>query len=306
MTRVLVTGASGFVGRAALEALARHGFEVHAASRRKPDTAAPHVWREADLLDPRSPSRVVNGARPDIILHLAWIVEHGVFWTSPRNPDWVGASLALARAGAEAGARYFIGAGTCYEYDWPADGACSEVHTPLKPAQPYSIAKDAARRGIEAMSAEAGFAFAWARLFFLYGPGEGPNRLVPGLARALLAGEPAKCSSGRAVRDFIDVRDAGEALAAVALSGLSGPVNIASGEGVSVAEIAKKLGDLSGRPDLVRVGALADRPDEPPRIVADVTRLRTETAFRPTWTLDAGLRDALRYWSLPDRDVAPR
>lgn len=306
MKRILLTGASGFVGRAAMEAFARRGVEVHAVSRRKPETAVPHIWHQADLLEPHSSSIVVNEVRPDAILHLAWIVEHGVFWTSPRNLDWVGASLALARDGANAGARSFIGVGTCYEYDWPEDGACNEVRTPLRPATLYGIAKDTARRQIEALSAEAGFAFAWARLFLLYGPGEDPNRLMPSLARALMAGEPAKCSSGRAVRDFIDVRDASEALAAIAFSGLTGPVNIATGEGTSIADIARKLGSISGRPDLVRIGALPDRPGEPPRIVADIGRLQNEAGFRPARSLDEGLRDTLRYWSPHVRGDTPR
>jgi nucleoside-diphosphate-sugar epimerase len=217
VVRVLVSGASGFVGRSTLEALARRGADLHAISRHKPQSDLRLVWHRANLFDHDRIHAIVNEARPDVILHLAWIVEHGAFWTSPQNLDWIGASLALARAGAENGARRFIGVGTCYEYDWPQDGTCAEFDTPLRPSTLYGVCKDATRRAIDAFSAEVGFSFAWARLFFLYGPGEGSERLIPAVARALAANKPAMCTSGAAVRDFMDVRDAGEAVAPVAL-----------------------------------------------------------------------------------------
>ncbi len=145
--------------------------------------------------------------------------------------------------------------------------------------------------------------FAWARLFFLYGPGESPGRLVPSVAQALANGEPAKCSSGTGVRDFMDVRDAGEALTSLALSDVSGAVNVASGSGISVADVARTLGRLAGKPELVQVGALEDRPTEPPRIVADVARLRDEVGYQPGRTLEAGLEEALAYWTRTEGKV---
>jgi nucleoside-diphosphate-sugar epimerase len=142
---------------------------------------------------------------------------------------------------------------------------------------------------------QAGLSFAWARMFFLYGPDEAPNRLVASIARALVRGEPALSSSGRAIRDFMDTRDAGAALAALALAGTAGDVNIATGEAHSVREIATLLGDIAGRPDLIQFGALPDR-EEPPYIVGSNKRLRHEVGFDPAFTLEQGLRDALTFW----------
>lgn len=295
--RVLVTGASGFVGQATVDALIARGADVHAVSRQRPETAGGAIWHEADLLNHRAVESVVAAVRPDAVLHLAWYAEHGAFWNAPQNLDWVSASLVLARASAEAGSKRFVGIGTCFEYGDANDSVCSETGTPARPADLYSVAKDACRRMIAAFAAEAGFSFAWARLFFLYGPGEDERRLVPSLARSLAAGESADCSSGLVVRDFMDVRDAGEALAAVVLSDLMGAINIGSGEATSVAEVAEKLGVLSNRPHLVQIGALPDRPNEPSRVVADVARLRTGLKFRPGRNLDEGLRDALDYWA---------
>lgn len=294
--RILVTGASGFVGRQVAGALAERGATVIAVSRRPP-AANGHVgWLEADLLNERAADTVVAAARPDVVVHLAWIVEHGVFWTSPLNLAWVAASLRLARAAADNQVGRFVAIGTCYEYAWPAAADCEEDATPIAPSTLYGVSKDATRRILSAYLKDCGVSFAWARLFFLYGPGEGPNRLVPSICRSLAAGEPAACSRGLAVRDFMDVRDAGSAIAGVALAGVTGDINIAASEPASVADVALALGRLAGRSDLIRLGALPDRPGEPPRITATGARLRETTGFLPRFDLDTGLADAIAYW----------
>ena len=92
--RVLVTGASGFVGRMVLAPLAGRGFEVHAVSRRPPAGGA--TWHQADLLDGAEQHRLLRDIRPTLLVHAAWYVEHGRFWTAPENADWLEASAALA------------------------------------------------------------------------------------------------------------------------------------------------------------------------------------------------------------------
>ena len=295
--RILLTGASGFIGRHALSALAAAGHEVHAVSRHRPPVSCDYVWHCVDLLSAGGPKQVVDAAKPDAILHLAWCVEHGKFWTDDANLAWLSASLELARAAREGGVLRFVGTGTCYEYEWPLDSNCDERSTPLAAHTLYDTSKDACRRALESYCSQHKMGFAWGRLFFLYGPNEAQSRLVASIAHALQSGEAAKCSDGQVVRDFMDVRDAGAALGALVLSDVVGSVNIASGEAISVAELAMRLGKLSGRPELVQLGALPNRAGEPPRIVADVKRLRDEVKFTPTRSLDEGLQDALSYWA---------
>ncbi len=300
--RILLTGASGFVGRQALAALAVSTHEVHAVSRQLPPDSSGVIWHKADLLHTDAPLEIVESVRPDCVLHLAWCVEHGKFWTDPANIDWAAATLKLAQASAASGVRRFVGAGTCYEYDWPADGVCNELDTPIRAHTLYDETKDACRHALATLASDAGMSFSWARLFFLYGPYENPGRLVSSVARALLRGEEARCSAGLAIRDFMDVRDAGAALAALASSNVEGPVNIASGAPVSVADLVRRLAQLAERSDLLRLGAIPDRTGEPPRIVADITRLKTEVGFVPTHDLDSGLRNALSFWANIETD----
>jgi nucleoside-diphosphate-sugar epimerase len=297
MTKVLVTGANGFVGRTAVAALLRRGAEVHAVTRRPADPTSSVRWHTADLLNPHSIAAVVRQAAPDVVLHLAWIVEHGLFWTSTENIPWVSASALPAKEAHAAGASRFVGVGTCFEYDLDEVLSCCEHSTSLRPKTFYGVAKDATRRLVEGFAQLVGLSFAWARLFHLYGQGEGERRLVPSVARAILAGTPAKCSSGTVVGDFMDVRDAGDALAAITLGTVTGPVNVGTGIATSVGMVASMLGSLAGRPELVALGALADRPNEPRRIVADITRLMTETDATRSRSLEDGLRSALEYWA---------
>jgi nucleoside-diphosphate-sugar epimerase len=295
--RILVTGASGFIGRNVWPHLVAAGHEVIAAGRRVPSEEHPLLhFVPLDLLQAGEIDPVVRRTRPDMLLHLAWAVEHGRFWEDPANMEWVAASLQLARAAERAGAQRIVMAGTCFEYAWPGSGVCHEETTQIASHTFYDISKNSLRTLVEEWAKKVDVSFSWARIFHLYGAGEAPQRLVADIARALADGRAAKCSSGRAVRDFMDVRDVGAALATLLLSDVAGIVNVASGQGVTIAEIARLMGELAERPDLIELGALPDRPNEPLQIVADAERLIREVGFVPRVSLRKGLRDALAYW----------
>jgi nucleoside-diphosphate-sugar epimerase len=297
--RALVTGGSGFVGRPTVIALVERGWEVHVATG---GGVAPQATAHRFDLLREDAGELVRAIAPDAILHLAWRVEPGKFWTDPANLDWVAASLRLARAAAEGGVRRFVGVGTCYEYDWPADAPCVEGVTPLAAHTLYDTTKAALAAILRRYFADAGVGFAWARLFYLFGPGEDARRFVPSVARALARGEPARCTRGVAVRDFLDVRDAGAALAKLVAGDFCGDVNIGSGVAARLSDIAERLAALAGRRDLLQLGALPDRSDEPPTVVADTRILREEVGFRPRFDLDTGLVAAVDYWREREAD----
>ena len=301
MKRVLVTGASGFIGRAALAPLAARGFEVHAVSRRPPrDAGAGVTWHAHDLLAAGEPARVVERVRPTHLLHLAWYAVPGKYWTAPENVDWVAASAALARAFAEHGGRRFVGAGTCAEYA-PAAGNCDERATPLAPATLYGTCKHATRIVIESLAAGR-FSFAWGRIFFLYGPHEHESRLVPGVVRALLAGREALCTAGTQVRDFMHVEDVAAAFAALLDSDVDGAVNIASGEPVALAEVVRTIARQLDAEPLVRLGARPIPAGELPSITAATARLRDEVGWGHGRSLESGLAETIEWWRAGARE----
>jgi nucleoside-diphosphate-sugar epimerase len=289
----MLTGATGFIGRHALTALTQAGHEVHAVARRGGPELVGVTWYEADLL---AGAEFVTETRPEVLVHLAWYAEHARFWTSIENVRWVEASLELLRAFAAAGGRRVVMAGTCAEYEWGREQDLNEHDSPLRPSTLYGVCKDALRRVASAYASEAALELAWGRLFFLYGPHEQPTRLVPGVIRALLAGERAATTAGSQVRDFMHVQDVAEALVALAQSDVTGSVNIASGRSASVAEVLDLIGALTGAAHLIDRGARPTPALEPPRIVADVRRLEREVCFRPCVSLSDGLASTVGWW----------
>lgn len=298
MTRVLVTGATGFVGRHAIEPLCRSGCEVHAVSRTPQRSRHGEQWHTADLLDPASRQELLRRAAPERLLHLAWTVAHGRFWNDPTNLTWLDTTLAFAEEFAAAGGHRLVAAGTCAEYDWSAlDGhACQEFDTPCRPHSLYGTTKHRLRVDLEALAQQRGLSFAWGRLFHLFGPGEHRDRLVPSLALAFLEGRMAETGPGTVTRDFMDVRDAGAAFAALLASAVKGPINVASGTPTTIADVAEMLADRMERRQLLSVGSLDRREGEPLVLFADTTRLTAEVQFSAARDLSEALRDTVNWW----------
>jgi nucleoside-diphosphate-sugar epimerase len=283
---ILITGAAGFIGRHVTSPLLARGYTVHAVARGPRNTGDGVVWHQSDLLWPDDRARLIESVKPQVLLHLAWYTEHGKFWSAPENALWQGASLDLFSRAAASGTRRIIGVGSCAEYDWNrTDRIPWKESDPCHPHTPYGKAKLATLAALESLGVE----FAWGRIFHLFGAGEHPARLIPSIIHALAENEQAKCTSGRQTRDFMDVRDVGAALAALVDSTATGAVNVASGSAVTIAEIALLIGRMMRKPELVALGALPDRPDDPPYIVADTRKLREEARFAGVQRLEDGL-----------------
>ena len=292
MKRVLVTGAGGFVGRHAVPLLIAAGWDVHGVSSQRHRTKGDLTWHHANLLDAGHRERLIDTVRPTALLHLAWCSEPPGYWTDPANIQWLAATLELARLFETRGGRRLVGAGTCAEYDWRS-GICVEATTPLAPRTLYGTAKAACGTVLHAFGTQVGLSVAWARLFFLFGPHDSPLRLVPSLVQSMSAGRAARCRAGQHARDFIHVEDAASALVSLLDSGVTGPVNVASGTATRVEVIARHVAQTLGTPDLLAIDP--GSPDDA-LVVADVTRLRTEVGWQPATDMMTRLDDTIRWW----------
>jgi nucleoside-diphosphate-sugar epimerase len=148
--KVLVTGASGFIGRYCLPILQSVEFEVHAVSSHPaPDVHSGVHWHQSNLLRTEEIATLIEAVQPTHLLHLAWYAVPGRYWTSAENFRWVQASLELLQRFRDHGGELIVTAGTCAEYSW-ANGYCSESTTDLAPASLYGTCKHALRLMVEA------------------------------------------------------------------------------------------------------------------------------------------------------------
>lgn len=294
--RVLLTGASGFIGRHCVEPLLRRGFEVVAVSSRELPPALPGVrWLAADLLAPGAAAAVVDAVEPSHLLHLAWYVEPGKMIGHADNLSWLAASLALFRRFHERGGERCVIGGSCYEYDWRY-GYCSEALTPRQPDTLYGAAKNGLAEAFLGYCAAGGLSGAWGRMFFLYGPHENPRRLVPSVILSLLKGEPALSSHGLQIRDYMHVQDVADGMVALLDSGARGAYNIASGQATTIVSIVQQLGELTGRADLLRIGALPARANDAPLVVGDPGAAWRDFGWKAGIPLRDGLREVVDWW----------
>lgn len=297
MKKVLLTGASGFIGRHAIPALLSKGYEVHAVSGKTvtPSLSANGYWHQTDLLNPSQLEGLLKEVRPSHLLHFAWYTTPSKYWTSEVNLDWVKASLSLLQHFAANGGKRAVIAGTCAEYDWN-NGWCNEQSTSLTPNTLYGTCKKAVYQITEAYARQIGMSWAWGRIFFLYGPYEYPQRLVPSVIQSILRKETARCSLGTQIRDFLHVEDVADAFAALLDSELQGAINIASGQELSLKEVIYKIGIKLNALENIHFGALPSAASDAPRIAADVKRLFNELNWSPKYTLDEGLNQTIEWW----------
>jgi nucleoside-diphosphate-sugar epimerase len=288
VSRILVTGLSGFIGKHCLPYLAARGDEIHAVTSTGTGGLPSSVqWHRANLLDKAACEDVVRHVNAERLLHLAWIAEPPLFWTSPANLDWLAAGAQLIKAFAEAGGTRAVIAGSCAEYAWPAHGPCIEDVTPIAPSTLYGAAKAALHQAIASYAAQIGLSYAWGRVFFVYGAGEPPGRIISTLLSNARNGEKTRVREPYRRLDYIHVDDVARAFVEILYAPVKGPINIGCGTPTTVLDIVQTVRSLGTdlEVDLGDSEGASGAPD----VYADVRKLRDSIGFTCRTSLSEGL-----------------
>lgn len=239
--KVLVTGATGFVGRHVVSALLAKGHSVTAVAR-DADKARSMLWFtevhfiSCDLHVDFRP--LLSGdLRPAALIHLAWpgLPNYRDFFHLGRN---LPADLAFLEAAVDAGVSQIMVAGTCLEYGMQYGPLTEEAAT--APITAYGFAKDSLRKSLQFLQQQKPFTLQWMRLFYMYGEGQNPNSLLAQLDRAIDGSAPFfNMSGGDQLRDYLPINVVAEnfALALEMPLACNGVVNCCSGTPISVLDL---------------------------------------------------------------------
>lgn len=270
-SRVVVTGAGGYLGPHVVTALADRGHEVVAVVR--PGSAAEIDSRatrlEADIL--ASDFEVSAWGEAPRLVHLAWV--DGFVHNSPAHMGQLSAHYRLLTQAAAAGTSRIVSLGTMHEVGY-WEGAIT-ADTPTDPKSQYGIAKDALRRALPLALSES-VSTAWARAYYIYGDDRRSNSIFRKLLEAVDAGKPVfPFTSGKNRYDFIRVEELGRQLAALTeAADVTGTVNCCTGEPVSLADQVERFISENALPISLEYGAFPDRPYDSPGVWGDATIIR--------------------------------
>jgi nucleoside-diphosphate-sugar epimerase len=297
--KILLTGATGFIGSQFARLAISQGHEVTALVRPgktfPPDSKVKPLAGELVNISVKE----IAAAGPEVCVHTAWITTPGVYLESPENFKFRDDSLQFLRRVAEAGAKHIVGLGTCIEYQISGQ-PLSEDRTPIAPATTYAKCKNELRLALEAEAKRGGFNFAWGRVFYPYGPGEHPSRLFSSIITKLGRGEKMILKTPQSTKDYIFIDDLAAALLTVVEKKFSGAINLGTGSGTAVRDIAHTIGKLMSREELV---SEANPPERDPLgdVIADATKLKS-LGWQKKMSLEQGIQGllAIKSQNLPN------
>ncbi len=277
--RIILTGASGFIGSAVLNALLTHRseYEVFVLGRSKPKLEGEFHFQEVDLLEDEDRLvQMITDVQAHFFVHLAWNVQGQSYWQAPENALWQKKSLTLVKAFFETGGQRFVGVGTCAEYqraEW------LDEETPLDRGTPYAAAKVGAYEDLKKLATEQTKSWAWGRIYFPFGVGEPAEKLTSTLIAKLKSGQEAPLAEGSLVRHFTESQWLAEALVSLTLSEVSGAVDLVGGEPLSLLEFATLIASKVGKVTQLKPGAFPKRQTDLPFIRSRSKRLLEEVGF---------------------------
>lgn len=284
---VLLTGATGLIGKETIAPLLKHGFKVHAFTIDNPNPNVEVNWIRANLFDINEVNRHIQALRPSYLLNMAWATI-GDYLTNDVNYAFLSAGINLIRSFVRNGGRRLVCVGSCLEYK-PKDAPIHETDELACEKNAYVFCKNELNRIATRICSESGVSFGYGRIFYTFGRNEDNRRLAGAIVSKLTKNERVTITSGPLIRDYMYAKDVAAALVSLLASDVEGQVNIASGKATTIHDLAITLAEALGKPHLIDFQTNAS--NQAPSIVANTSRLKGEVHFSPSFTLQSAAKD---------------
>lgn len=288
--RVLVTGATGLIGRELVLPLEQSGFDVYAITidENNPDNGV--HWLKGNLFDESFVKKCMEDVKPEYLLNMAWATT-GDYLKANINYSFLSAGINLIQAFAKNGGKRAVYAGTCFEYKFKE--APLKETDPLDPNKTiYTFCKDHLHQLAERFCKDNGISFGYGRIFYVYGRNEDKTRLTGMIIDKLSKDEEVLIKSGSLKKDYIYTKDIAGAFSALLDSQVEGTVNICTGKAISIHDYALTIAQKLSKKILVQ---FKDEPsNQPPIIVGDNSRLTKEVGYQLQYDLESALEEILK------------
>ena len=279
MKRVLISGATGFIGRYVVEEVLARGHDVIATSSNE-ERAKEQPWYKRVSYIPFDINRLESDKdyyrffqQPDLLIHLAW--EGLPNYKSPFHLEHnLPLHFRFLSQLVKCGLSDITSTGTCFEYGMQ-EGCLSE-HMPAQPTNAYAIAKNSLREQLEVLKAETPFNLKWIRLFYMYGRGQSPNSLLSQLQTAIDRGDTVfNMSPGDQLRDYLPVETVARYVVSIALQEQEGIINCCSGKPIAVKDLVTDYIKKQGAAISLNLGYYPYSDLEPRNFWGDEQKLKT-------------------------------
>ncbi|OGD63359.1 hypothetical protein A2160_02650 [Candidatus Beckwithbacteria bacterium RBG_13_42_9] len=275
--RVFITGGTGFIGSQVIRKLTKEKHELFVLSE---NLANANAWKVQ-----------VKHFRPEAMIHLAWegIPDYS-YQMSLKNLRY---GIDLFEVAAKMGCKKIISTGSCWEYG-TFKGTLNE-NMAVRPFNAFTAAKNSLHWLGKELAKENDIKFVWARLFFVYGPGQRKKSLIPYLIDCARKGIEPRIKNYETKNDFVYVEDVAEAITKLLSHAKSGTYNVGSGKATSVHKVCKVVYQLLGREKILRDRLFETKPHQADNFWADISRMKQDVRWLPKTDLKQGIKKMLNY-----------
>ena len=300
MTRVLVSGACGFIGSHVVDLLLQQGHTVWCiddlSSGLRSNLPDKVEFAEINIASWYDLVAEFVDFEPEAVIHLAAQPSICDSFDNPIRDGHVNVmgTLNMLRAAQKVGTERFVFSSTSAVYDELYSTLPTPEEWPTHPQTPYGISKLAAESYVRLLMPEGGTVL---RFGNVYGPRQvplGENQVIPRMIRHFEKGDPFFIhGEGTQMRDMVYVGDVAQAVA-LALNGPAGIYNIASGQAVSVNKLAALIEEIYEVPGYN--WQYDDQTDPRIKVELDIRKAKDELKWQPVVDLETGLRKTVEWW----------